>query len=290
MARDNIVRSLNKHDVDVTIVKAIHLKKEDLEGMDVVFTAGGDGTFLKAAAFTDFGTPIIGVNTDPSMNQGSLCCCHLDMTGDRNPAFEKMVRRLEKGKFKWLHHDRLVVTLVSPEGEEKQLPYLVLNEIALTVKDPAKPSVLDIGIDDLEREKVRCSGIIVCTGTGSTAWYDSIKRIHADAAEDVLRASGVEYTPEHVSTAVSTLAQSLHFPQDSGNMGYAIREPITNKILSCKKRIGLAKNVSIKSLVWNGMAYIDGVCEFDFNYGTQAVIRVGPQDTRLSTVWFDNLV
>jgi NAD+ kinase len=160
-----MVSSLTRSGINVTVVKAADLTGIDTSGFDIVLTAGGDGTFLRAAQSTSSETPLLGVNTDPSLSQGSLTCCRLDMTGGRHPEFDRIIDRLRRGEFRWMHHDRLVVKIVNAEGLETVLPQYVLNEVLLAVRDPAKPSVFDIGIDDLEREKVRCSGLVVCKYT-----------------------------------------------------------------------------------------------------------------------------
>ena len=274
------------YDIEVNVVKASDLKKEDFVGMDAVFTAGGDGTFLKAASMANFGLPIIGVNTDPSKSQGFLCCSQLDMTGGRHPEFDNIVRRLATGDFRWLDQDRLVVTLVNADGRETELPIFALNELLLSVRDPAKASIMDVGIDNLEREKVRCSGIIVCTGTGSTAWYESAIKVHADTVEQVLQAANVDSTSVIDAEIVGRINSAIKFKPDDGQLGFVVREPIVNDVLSCKRRTGKACKISIKSLVWNGLINIDGLVEFPFNYGVQAVIKIGGPETRLRTVRF----
>ena len=44
---------------------------------DVIFTAGGDGTFLLGASrVLDVSKPLIGFNTDPERSEGQLCLPH----------------------------------------------------------------------------------------------------------------------------------------------------------------------------------------------------------------------
>lgn len=116
LARDNIVSSLTRSGINVTVVKAAKLESIDLSGFDIIMTAGGDGTFLRAAQASSNGVPVLGVNTDPALSQGSLTCCRLDMTGGRHPEFDKIVDRLRSGDFRWMNHDRLVVRIVNAEG------------------------------------------------------------------------------------------------------------------------------------------------------------------------------
>lgn len=145
----------------MNIVKAGKVLPSDLVGVDIILAAGGDGTFLRAAQAVVGDIPVLGVNTDPALSQGALTCCKLDLTGGSNPEFDRIIRRVQQGDYRTMYHDRLVVKIVNAEGQETILPQYVLNEVLLTVTDPAKPTVLDIGIDDYEREKIRCSGVVV---------------------------------------------------------------------------------------------------------------------------------
>lgn len=127
------------------------------------------------------------------------------------------------------------------------------------------------------------------TGTGSTAWFDSISRTHADTVEDVLRNANVAYDASMVGEILQKLDQDRHFSPSSKELAYAVREPIVNDILACKHRRARGKRVSIRSLSWNGEMNMDGVTDFPFNFGVQAVIEVGPPQTRLRSFRFDNM-
>lgn len=128
------------------------------------------------------------------------------------------------------------------------------------------------------------------TGTGSTAWFDSISRTHADTVESVLREANVTYDAAMVGEILQKLDKDRHFSPSSNELAYAVREPIVNDILACKRRLARGKRVSIRSLSWNGEMNMDGVADFPFNFGVQAVIEVGPPQTRLRSFRFDNVM
>ena len=49
-----------------------------INNADIVFTAGGDGTFLLAASkVKDSCKPVVGINTDPLRFFFLLCVCHM---------------------------------------------------------------------------------------------------------------------------------------------------------------------------------------------------------------------
>ncbi len=89
MARDNIISSLIRSNIYTRNYKVNNkiLSSELLQYNDVVFTAGGDSTFLRTAILIKSSkTPLLGINTDPSLWKGSLCCSRIDMTGEMGVA------------------------------------------------------------------------------------------------------------------------------------------------------------------------------------------------------------
>lgn len=52
--------------IDTCVIGRTDFTRECLKGVDVVFSAGGDGTFLLGASkILNKNLPLIGVNTDP---------------------------------------------------------------------------------------------------------------------------------------------------------------------------------------------------------------------------------
>jgi len=63
----------------------------DLDGIDAVITAGGDGTVLEAASVIRTNEiPVITVNTDPTLSIGFLCSFVMPKTREE-PSFERYV-------------------------------------------------------------------------------------------------------------------------------------------------------------------------------------------------------
>jgi NAD+ kinase len=59
--------NFRKHGIEAKVVQRFDLDSELIDWADVVFTAGGDGTFLLAAnKVRSHDKPVIGLNTDPS--------------------------------------------------------------------------------------------------------------------------------------------------------------------------------------------------------------------------------
>ncbi|RLN97857.1 hypothetical protein BBJ28_00012055, partial [Nothophytophthora sp. Chile5] len=188
-AVDEITTSLKDRGIGVNVVAANHLTHEAVEGADMVFSAGGDGTFLKAASFVNTPIPVAGLNTDPKRSEGNLCCYRVDNVTNR---FSTALDRLLEGDFTWRIRQRIRVGMVNQDGYWYELPRYALNEVFIAESDASRPSHYNIGIDQHQRESHRSSGVVVCTGTGSSAWYSS-------AVANVLKAMNHTHTNETVT-------------------------------------------------------------------------------------------
>ena len=76
-------------------------------------------------------------------------------------------------------------------------------QVFFSEADPSRPSIFDIGIDSHERETVRCSGTIVSTGTGSTAWFESAAKVsptHQRLGGTVIGSTPFPFSPPALNT------------------------------------------------------------------------------------------
>ncbi|RHY12505.1 hypothetical protein B5M09_004416 [Aphanomyces astaci] len=124
-AVDDVTTCLKEHEIAVSVVNAHELSHEAYDGADMVFSAGGDGTFLKAASFVNKPIPLTGLNTDSARSEGNLCCYSIDATCNR---FVVGLERLLKGDFEWRNRQRIRVGMVNQEGFKYELPRYALNE------------------------------------------------------------------------------------------------------------------------------------------------------------------
>lgn len=67
---------------------------------------------------------------------------------------------------------------------------LVLNEIFAAEKDVGKTSLYRLRIDDKDLGKFKSSGIIISTGTGSSGWLFSARRITQSDVRTILNYLG----------------------------------------------------------------------------------------------------
>ncbi|KAF1328360.1 hypothetical protein FI667_g7011, partial [Globisporangium splendens] len=287
-AVEDITTSLKEKGIEVKVVPANQLTHEAIEGSDMVFSAGGDGTFLKAASFVNTPIPVAGINTDPARSEGNLCCYKVDNVCNR---FGYALDRLLEGNFQWRLRNRIRVGMVNQDGYWYELPRYALNEVFIAESDASRPSHYNIGIDQHQRESQRSSGIIVCTGTGSSAWHYSASQIYREQVAKVLEAMNHTHTNETVTELTEAFNKENIFPEDSLDMGFVCREPIINATFGdIRFRRGKVRRVSMRSLGWDMKVNLDGIYSVPLDYGVQAVMKIVDEPKYvLRTVDFSSL-
>jgi NAD kinase len=89
---------------------------------------------------------------------------------------KSIFEHLEQQNFEYFYRQRLNFQMDSP-WLEKPVQKLILNELFVAEKDVGKTSIYRLEVDDVYLGKFKSSGIIVSTGTGSTGWLFSCRRI-----------------------------------------------------------------------------------------------------------------
>jgi NAD+ kinase len=125
------------------------------QGIDLVLTVGGDGTFLDAAHSLTR-CPILGLNSSPNDSVGLLC-------GTVPDRFEEMLDAIELGRAKPIELARLAIRI----GRRK-LPFPVLNDALIAHANPAATSKLIFERYN-DRFDFKCSGVWIAPPAGTTA-------------------------------------------------------------------------------------------------------------------------
>ncbi|CAL1546583.1 unnamed protein product [Lymnaea stagnalis] len=226
VALDVVRKELLKANIETRVVHRFELVQSVVDWADVVFTAGGDGTYLLAAnKFINTSKPLIGINTDPDRSEGHLCLPKRDYAAIK---FGDALKRLLAGDFGWKWRQRIQVTmsgrhinddpielhdqqLIFPEhrftehiAEDEQvrvlkqgndekllypkrtLPCLALNECFIGESLSSRVSYYEFSTDTLAKEKQKSSGVTVCTGTGSSSWHFHINHLSIFSVKKVL--------------------------------------------------------------------------------------------------------
>ena len=127
-----------------------------LPHIDMALSIGGDGTFLRTAAWVaDTGTPILGINT------GHLGYLAPLPVADA-PAF---VDNILAGNYPVEHRSLLQVTEPATRGW-----HCALNEVVLAKDDSASLITAETLLDSRPLATYKADGLIIATPTGSTAY------------------------------------------------------------------------------------------------------------------------
>ena len=153
----------NKESVK-TKEKLIHISKdcgieivEDVESCEIIFSIGGDGTFLKTARLSDE-KPILGINTGT-----------LGYLTEVNPdQLEESINDILNKNYRIENRMMLEGEIIKPNGEAIKIPES-LNEIAIS-KNTFGVVRFDAIINDKLINSYTADGILICTPTGSTAY------------------------------------------------------------------------------------------------------------------------
>ncbi|XP_055956075.1 NAD kinase 2, mitochondrial-like isoform X2 [Patella vulgata] len=211
--------------IKTQVVDRWQFGNKGIEWADVVFSAGGDGTFLLAASkVKNKNKPLIGLNTDPVRSEGYLCLPKIRYSAIN---FDQALKRLLSAEFRWKWRQRIRITMSGqhdneepielhdqqlkfPEhrfsehiGEneemrypviisqnnrrERVLPVLALNEVFIGESLSSRVSYYELKCDDKPSYKQKSSGLTVCTGTGSSSWFFHINHLDKGGVKEILR-------------------------------------------------------------------------------------------------------
>jgi NAD+ kinase len=273
---------------------------------DIVIAVGGDGTFLRAShllhpKLLTAHLPIFGINSNPGFSEGRLCLKGHEHVED---TIEKI---LHSSKLPVLKRQRIKITMHSDNARNFQtsdyyqdlpidatismtgsssldsqkrktmdLPIIALNDVFVGERASSMVSHLDVTYKEETSDKwsehppQKNSGVVVCTGTGSTGWSKSVNRICAETLKTIVERLGAETTGlDYNKFAAEINASRTVFDSESSRMGITFREPILNKI-SCGTfgNFQRVNEVRITSKLFHGMVSIDGSTYYSLPSGT----------------------
>lgn len=135
-----------------------HIRVSEQPKADMAIAIGGDGAFLKTAAWVgDSAIPVAGINTG---HLGFLAAFSFDRPNDIN-------RHLISGEFQT--ERRALLEVETPNGI-----YYALNEAAITRGENASMVTIDTEINNHHSLTYKGDGLIIATPTGSTAYNLSV--------------------------------------------------------------------------------------------------------------------
>ena len=132
--------------------------KGELEGVDMLFSVGGDGTFLDAVSFLGRSdVPLLGVNT------GRLGF----LTGESDAGMLRALDFLREGRYEV--EERSVLEVEVDDRWNEELRY-ALNEAGVRRTDTSSLLTIRVWVDEEELATYWADGLLVATPSGSTAY------------------------------------------------------------------------------------------------------------------------
>ena len=175
----SLFQILKENDVDVIIhkpfydflltnvkvkpeISAFFEQKSELTDVDLVFSIGGDGTFLEAVTYVqDKGIPIVGINS------GRLGFLADISQGEMRAAINKIL----EGKYSVRQLDLLALETM---GDHFGGCNFALNELAVSKRDSSAMITVHTFVNDEFLNSFWADGLIISTTTGSTAYSLSV--------------------------------------------------------------------------------------------------------------------
>lgn len=148
------------HDLEYSMegVRLFSLHDDVREKVDMVFSVGGDGTFLDSVMVVkDSGLPIVGINS------GRLGFLANIAKEDIDTALEEIV----KGNY--TIESRQVLKLESSNGQFSEFSY-ALNDLTVQKSDHLSMISVHVYVNDEYLATYWADGLIIATPTGSTAY------------------------------------------------------------------------------------------------------------------------
>jgi len=138
------------------------ISKKHTENKDIIISIGGDGTFLSASHYAE-NIPILSVNSDKTRSEGALTTIDLS---ELNSKILDIINN--KIKIKEYTREKIIIHKKNKCTETEN----ALNETFFGNINPHHTTNYEI-IYKNKNENQRSSGIVISTGTGSTAWYQT---------------------------------------------------------------------------------------------------------------------
>ena len=104
-----------------------------------------------------------------------------------------------------------------------------LNEVFAAERNVGLSSVYRLKADHKFVGKFKSSGMLICTGTGSTGWLHSAKRVTYNDVEACLRHLGLQECEDTINGIATELSKTSVFDVKDPRMYFYVREPQTER-------------------------------------------------------------
>lgn len=289
---ESVTSALEARNLPFTVQYARELSSSSVEGVSFVISVGGDGTFLETAQLVKDPTiPVLAVNSDPQTSVGKLCSVAMRSPDD----FETCLTRIERGFFSWYLRARVGLILIEANGNRIKTDRAAVNEMLFAEQEVCRPTMHQIQIDENPLGPIqKTSGVLVCSGSGSTAWMNSACAIRVDDTELIMKAirqgNGKGLIDDELSSSSTSteafrdaarianiINREMVLPPTCDEVMYFVRESLSFQ--PDAPRRGVAKSVAILSLGFDTYIFMDGLAKVPIENGTMAVMGIDPDRT-----------
>ena len=206
-------------------------------GTDMLLSAGGDGTFLMAANYAvESGIPVLGVNFG-----------RLGFLSEYRP--EEVLSALESGEYSIEEREVLQTEL---NGKEE----FALNEVSIHRNGPAMLGI-DVSLDGVMLPTYWADGLLVATGSGSTAYSLSAGGPIVTPDSKVLVLTPIAPHNLNVRPLVIPSSSKLEISVKSGDRDVMMAVDNRSAVISRKAVIPVSvAQFSLKRVRLNGSSFI----------------------------------
>jgi hypothetical protein len=118
------------------------------------------------------------------------------------------------------------------------------------------------------------SGLLVSTGSGSTAWIYTASRLLPEEVGKIVKKMGKALSPKKIKELTRKVNDEHVFGPKEKKLRYFSRAIIESRIASRNLTTGYAKSLKVRSKMLDGTLVIDAKHRHAFTYGRTAIIRV----------------
>ncbi|XP_063717986.1 NAD kinase 2, mitochondrial-like [Symsagittifera roscoffensis] len=185
------------------------------------------------------------------------------------------------------------------------LPIRALNEVYIGEYVASGTSYFEMQVNQEPINKHKSSGLIVCTGTGSQAWFSSHRNLSTEQVSKVLKISSryLKNIPQSEQLLTSLdeaqlteiseayLREFVHMDPCSSKMMFSVKDPLHNQVFRRPlgslshpfREQGVADTLNVHSRLWDGCVILDGNWAYGFDTGAWISLEILDEDA-LKTV------
>eukprot|EP01068_Selenidium_serpulae_P004529 Selendium_serpulae@DN3620_c0_g1_i1.p1 len=199
-----------------------------------------------------------------------------DISGEAQSVIQA-TRKIAEMSFQPLIRQRISVE-IDRAGEKTAISGRALNDVMVAKSDNAAAMLSAIKVNDGEWQRSKSSGILACTGTGSSAWAYNMDRVYDQNVKAILESfckkTKQQLNPSDVESITSSVNNQLILDPSSPNMRYSVREPIYNRVFHPHPKSESCEELHVKSLSTNTFLYLDGLQSVPVPFGSIVTMHV----------------